>query len=129
MNAYPIKFRKRAVEALRNGSMREEVNKMFGLGVNTLRCWEKLEERTGSLEDRPSNRGAYKIDREKLLQYYKENPYSTDKEAANVFNCSASGIEHAKKAAKITRKKHNFIQRKRRAKTKRIYCRNRIFAK
>jgi transposase len=108
MNAYPIKFRKRAVEALRNGSMREEVNKMFGLGVNTLRCWEKLEERTGSLEDRPSNRGA----REKLLQYYKENPYSTDKEAANVFNCSASGIEHAKKAAKITRKKTQFYTKK-----------------
>lgn len=108
MNSYPLKLRQRALEALRSGRTRHEVNEMFGLGINTLRTWEKLEKETGSLKDRPSKRGAYKIDREKLLQYYEENPYSTNDEAAEVFRCSASGIKHARKAAKITRKKTQF---------------------
>jgi len=59
MNSYPVKMRKRALEALRSGSSRDEVNKMFGLGINTLRTWEKLEAETGSLKDKPSNRNAY----------------------------------------------------------------------
>jgi len=108
MNSYPVKMRQRALEALRNGRSRDEVNEMFGLGIHTLRTWEKLEAETGSLEDRPSNRTAYKIDREKLLKYYEKNPYSTNSEAAIAFNCSDSGIKHARKAAKITRKKTLF---------------------
>ena len=108
MNSYPVKLRQRALEALRNGRSRSEVNEMFGLGIHTLRKWEKLEAETGSLENKPSKRVAYKIDREKLLQFYKENPYSTNDEAAIAFNCSSSGIKHARKAAKITRKKTQF---------------------
>ena len=112
MNSYPVKMRQRALEALRRGSSRDEVNEMFGLGVHTLRTWEKLEVETGSLEDRPSKRTAYKIDREKLLKYYEEHPYSTSAEAAAAFNCSDSGIKHARKAAKITRKKTQFCIKK-----------------
>ena len=103
--SYPILFRRRALEALRNGHTKAEVNEMFGLGVNTLRSWENLEAETGSLENRPPNRGAYKIDREKLLEYYRENPDSTNSETAIAFNCSISGIRSAKKVLKITRKK------------------------
>ncbi|MDR1067595.1 MAG: hypothetical protein LBL35_09255 [Clostridiales bacterium] len=43
---------------------------MYGLGVNTPQAWEKLEAETGALENRPLNRGAYKIDREKSLEYW-----------------------------------------------------------
>ena len=109
---YPLKFRQRALKAVRNGRSKTEVNVMLGLGVNTLKNWEKLEEETGSLEDKPPNRKAYKIDREKLLAYYKENPYSTDEETALAFNCSTSGIEHARKAANITRKKTQLVIKK-----------------
>jgi transposase len=103
--SYPVKLRELALQAVLNGHTKTEVNEMFGLGVNTIRDWEKLEAETGSLENRPSNRGAYKIDREKLLEYYRENPYSTNKEASIAFNCSISGIRSAKKVLKITRKK------------------------
>jgi transposase len=106
--AYPIKLRERAMEAVRNGHKKGEVNEIYGLGVNTLRDWEKLEEETGSLKNRPLNRGARKIDREKLLEYYRENPYSTNREAAIAFHCSVSGIRSAKKVLKITRKKAQF---------------------
>ena len=106
--SYPAKLREIALQAVQSGHTKAEVNKMFGLGVNTLRDWEKLEAQTGSLENRPLDRGALKIDREKLLEYYKQNPYSTNKEAAIVFNCSVSGIRSAKKVLKITRKKTPF---------------------
>jgi transposase len=104
---YPVKMRERALEAVRNGHSKTEVRAMFRLGINTLRDWELLEAETGSLENRASTRTAYKIDREKLLEHYRENPLSTNKETAIVFNCSVSGIRSAKKVLGITRKKND----------------------
>ena len=106
--SYSVDLRERALRAVRNGHTKAEVSRMFGLGENTLRDWETLEAETGSLENRPLIRTAYKIDREKLLEWYRENPYSTNKETAVAFNCSASGIRDAKKAMGITRKKTLF---------------------
>jgi len=106
--AYPTKLRERALQALKNGYTREEVTRIYGLGSHTLWDWEKLEAETGSLEKRPLTRKEYKIDRKKLLEYYRENPLSTNKEAAIAFNCSVSGIRSAKKVLKITRKKRQF---------------------
>ena len=103
--AYSVDFRKRALQAVRDGHTKTAINAMFGLAENTLRDWEKLEAQTGSLENRPLIRTAYKIDREKLLEWYRNNPYSTNKETAIAFNCSVSGIRDAKKAMGITRKK------------------------
>ena len=103
--AYPEKLRERALQAVRNGHSKVEVREMFGLGENTLKAWENLEAETGSLKNRTLNRTAYKIDRDKLLQWYRENPYSTNKETAIAFNCSVSGIRSAKKVLGITRKK------------------------
>lgn len=103
--SYSKDLRERALQAVRRGYRKAEVSRMFGLGENTLRDWENLEAETGSLENRPLNRTAYKIDREKLRQWYRENPYSTNKETAVAFNCSVSGIRSAKKVMGITRKK------------------------
>jgi transposase len=103
--SYSTDLRQKALEAVRNGHTKAEVRGMFGLGVNTLRDWENLEAETGSLETRPHIRTVHKIDREKLLEWYKNNPYSTNKETAIVFHCSVSGIRSAKKALGIMRKK------------------------
>lgn len=103
--AYPVKMRQRALQAVRNGHTKTEVREMFGLGVNTLRDWENLEAETGSLVNRPLSRNGYKIDREELFKWYRENPYSTNKETAIAFSCSVSGIRSAKKVLGITRKK------------------------
>ena len=65
------------MEAHRKGNSKAKVNEMFGLGVNTLRDWEILEAETGSLENRTLDRKPHKIDREKLLAYYKNNSDST----------------------------------------------------
>jgi transposase len=105
---YPEKMRERAVSALKKGHTRAEVREMYGLGINTLHRWEKKLAETGSLSDKARERKVYKIDREKLLAYYRENPYSTNKETAIAFECSVSGIRSAKKALGITRKKTQF---------------------
>lgn len=105
---YPVIMRERALQAMRNGHTKTEVREMYQLGVNTLRVWELLETETGSLENRPTKREAYKIDREKLTEHYRNNPYSTNKETAVAFDCSVSGIRSAKKVLGITRKKTQF---------------------
>ena len=106
--AYPTIMRERALEALRNGHTKKKVNEMFGLGKNTLKDWEELKEETGSLEKRPLDRKPLKIDRNALIEYYKENPDATEAEAAVHFNCHKSGIHHAKKACKLTHKKRPY---------------------
>lgn len=103
--SYSLDLRERALRAVRNGHTKTEVREMYGLGENTLRDWENLEAETGSLKNRPLNRTGYKIDREKLLEWYRANPYSTNKETAIAFGCSVSGIRSAKKVLGITRKK------------------------
>jgi transposase len=106
--AYSKDLRERALQAVCNGQTKASVSRLLGLGENTISDWEKLEEETGSLENRPLNRKAYKIDREKLVNWYRENPYSTNKETAVEFKCSISGIRSAKKILGITRKKTQF---------------------
>ena len=106
--AYPTIMRERALAALKNGYTRSEVCAMFGLGKNTLREWEKLKNETGSLEKRPLEREPRKIDRAELIQFFKENPEASEADAAIHFDCHKSGIYHAKKACKLTRKKKRY---------------------
>ena len=103
--AYTTELRKKALDSLRRGYSKKQVNEMFGLGINTLKSWEKLEKETGSLEKRPLDRKPTKIDRNELRNYVNENPFATNKEAALHFNCDESAIRRAKTSIKITRKK------------------------
>ena len=119
--AYPIELRQKALEALQKGYSKKHVNEVFGLSINTLKSWEKLEKETGSLEKRPLDRKPSKVDRDELRNYYKDNPMDTHKEAAIHFNCVKSSIRYAKKVAGITRKKDNTIHRTKRTTKGRIY--------
>lgn len=101
-------MRERALKALRSGKSREEVNEMYGLGVNTLRDWEKLERETGSLEKRPLDRKPG-IDLDALRKYCEEFPFATHIEAGAHFGCSERVIRYAKNKLKITRKKRPSI--------------------
>ena len=101
------------MEALRKGHTKKEVNGMFGLGINTLKSWEELEEETGSLENRPLDRKPRKIDLEKLRKYCEENPFATHIEAGIYFGCSERVIRYAKDKLGITRKKNSLLQRER----------------
>ena len=98
-------MRERALEALRKGHTKKEVNEMFGLGINTLKSWEKLEEETGSSENRPLDRKPRKAELKELREYCKENPFATHIEAGVHFGCSERVIRYAKKISGITQKK------------------------
>ena len=103
--AYPVKFRERALEALRRGRTKKEVNEMFGLSNNVLKEWENLEKETGSLENRPLERKPRKIDLDELRKYCEKKPLATHIEAGVHFGCSERVIRYAKKKIGITRKK------------------------
>ena len=103
--AYSVKFRQKALEAVRNGQTKQVVKKLLGLAETTLRDWEKLEEETGSLENRPLNRKPTKIGDDELRKYCEEYPFATHIEAAGHFGCSEAGIRKAKRRLGITRKK------------------------
>ena len=102
---YSIDVRQKALAAFRKGRSKKEVNEMFGLGINTLKSWEKLENETGSLNYRPLDRKPSKIDRGKLRKYCEDNPFATRTEAAKHFECTEAAIRKAKKQLNITRKK------------------------
>jgi len=106
--AYPLIFRQRALDVLRKGKTRKEVNEMFGLGVHTLKQWEKLEEETGSLDKRPLDRSPG-IDLDALRKYCEDFPFATHIEAGVHFNCSERVIRYAKDKLGITRKKRRLI--------------------
>ena len=106
--AYPIIFRQRGLEALHKGKPREEINEMFGLGVHTLKQWEKLEEETGSLDKRPLDRKP-NIDLDALRKYCEKHPFATHIEAGVHFGCSERVIRYAKNKLGITRKKRHLI--------------------
>ena len=98
-------MRQKALAALRKGHSKKEVNELFGLGINTLRSWEKLEDETGSLDYRPLDRKPSKIDRDELRKYCENNPFATHVEAAMHFSCTEAAIRKAKKELGIMRKK------------------------
>ena len=110
--AYPLIMRQRAIEALKNGYTKTEVNEIFGLSNNTLSSWEKLEMETGSLEKRPLNRSSVLVDLEELKKYCKENPFATHIEAGEHFGCSERVIRYNKKKLGITRKKRLYATQK-----------------
>ena len=103
--SYPKIFREKALEALRKGHTKKEVNEMYGLSNNVLKTWEELEKETGTLESRPLNRKPRKIDHETLQKYCENNPFATHIEAAAYIECTEAAIRKAKKKLGITRKK------------------------
>lgn len=103
--AYPKIFREKALEALRKGHTKKEVNEMYGLSNNVLKEWEALEKETGSLENRPLTRKFRKIDPDELRKYCEDSPFATHIEVAVHFGCTETAIRKAKKKLGITRKK------------------------
>jgi transposase len=100
-----MKMRERALEALRKGHTKKEVNEILGLSNNTLKAWENLEKDTGSLENRPLDRKPRKVGLDELRKYCEENPFATHIEAGDYFGCSERVIRYAKKNSRNYAKK------------------------
>jgi len=109
--SYDKKFREAVLRHVEAGHSQEETRRLFKLGVNTITQRKALREETGSLENRPLERGFRKIDPEKLRADVEERADDFNAERAARFGCSGEAIRLALKKQKITLKKNGGIRR------------------
>ena len=103
--SYSKDYRERAVEYRQTGHTYEETHEIFKVAISTIQRWEKQLKETGNLEKKELRRSFRKIDPEKLKAYVTEHPDAYQREMAEAFGCSESGIRDALQRCKITRKK------------------------
>jgi len=102
--SYDPKFRERAAK-------HEEIHgptktcEVFGISRTTIERWRAQYKETGSLANKPLNRGHKKIDPQQLLKDVQDYPDDFFHERAQRFDCTAEAIRKAFKRLGITRKK------------------------
>ena len=117
---YSVDFRERAVAYRMEGHTIKETAEVFAIGKDTVRVWTKKYKETGTLQNKPLQRGFKKIDPEKLKKYVEEHPDEILEEIAEQFGCSEEGIRKVLKRNGITRKKDNTLQRTKQEKSRGI---------
>ena len=103
--SYSKKYKERTIEYRRAGHTLEETHEIFKVSITTIREWERQLKETGGFEKKQLHRSFRKIDPEKLKAYVAEHPDAYQREMAEAFGCSESGIRDALQRHKITRKK------------------------
>ncbi len=111
--SYSRRYRERTIEYRQAGHTLEETHQTFKVAQSTIQKWEKQLKETGSLEKKELHRSYRKIAPEKLRAYVAEHPDAYQREMAEVFGCSESGIRDALERHKITRKKRQPATRNR----------------
>jgi transposase len=106
--AYSIDFRKRAIEFMKEGHTGKELYEAFKIYPSEIKKWQKLLDKTGSLEPQYPKTRKGKIDLAKLKQELERKPDLTLPELAKIFKCKKQSVDAALKKAKITRKKRHF---------------------
>ena len=102
---YSEKYKIRTIEYRHTGHTLEETHKIFKVAITTIRVWEKQLRETGGFKKKELHRSFRKINPERLKAYLAEHPDSYQREMAEAFKCSESGIRNALRRHKITRKK------------------------
>ena len=103
--SYPKKYRERTIEYRQAGHTLEETHQVFKVSRSTIQKWEAQLKETGDLGKKELHRSWRKIDPEKLKAYVEEHPDAYQREMAEEFGCSKSGIREALRRHNITRKK------------------------
>lgn len=103
--SYSKDYRERTIEYRKEGHTLEETHQVFKVSRSTIQKWEKQLKETGDLGKKELHRDFRKIDPEKLRTYVAEHPDAYQREMAEAFGCSPSGIRDALQRCQITRKK------------------------
>jgi putative transposase len=115
--AYSVDLRSRVIDFIGKGNTQEQASVIFNVGTSTITRWLALLSETGSLKKRPLNRTAPIYESEKLNAYIEENPEALLKDVSSHFGGSITGAFYALEREKITLKKRDSLQRKRRERT------------
>lgn len=94
---------------LGSGATLAENGKIFGVSATSVERWVDRYEATGSVTDKPLNRGFKKIDPDRLRAYVKEHPDETQKEIAVVFGCCNQAVSKALRRLNIAREKKRSV--------------------
>ena len=102
--SYSVDLRVKVLGYIKQNKSRQEASKIFGVHINTIDRWLKLQKR-GNLRDPKPKRPWKKIDPIVLLEAVQNNPGWTLSNFANLFKVTTAAICLSFKTLKITRKK------------------------
>jgi transposase len=128
MKAYSEDLRKRVIESHKEGKEKEEILKIFKIGISTLNRWIREYQASGNYG--PKQRTSYrkrKLHDEELIKYVEENPSATLDQIAKHFKVKIASVWQRLKQLKITRKKRVLCMKyeerdeEKRKKTVRLY--------
>ena len=105
---YSIDLRLKVVSFVKQGNSRKSACQVFGIHINTLDKWLKMDQQ-GSLADPKPKRTFKKIDPAILSKKVAENPNFLLKDFAAFFQTSSAAIRKAFDRFKITRKKRPHV--------------------
>lgn len=124
---YPVEFRRKVLNYVKNGGKVFEALEIYSVSRDTYYRWKRMDE-AGNLSDPEPKKAPWrKLDPEKLVEAVKQNPDTTIKDHAKKFGVAQSAVWKVFKKLNIVHKKNKFIQRAQRTKTTRIfraYCEN-----
>jgi transposase len=116
---YSIDLRMKVMQFLKKRHTVKEAAEAFGIAERTIGCWIR-KEKDGNLAAKKRKKGAYKLNEEELKKYIAEHPDAYLREIAAVFKTTLYAIFYACKRLKITLKKNDFLQGKRRGQKRTI---------
>jgi transposase len=107
--AYSKDLREKVMAYRANHSIRKTA-KTYGVSVNAIQDWEKIQRETGKLDKKPLERKWRKIEPAKLREYVAAHPDEFLDEIAIAFECTGEAIRLVLKKHKITYKKNDEIR-------------------
>ena len=107
--SYSVDLRLKALKYLKQGGTVKEACVIFEISRSTLQRWQRMMNKTGTVNVKPRDRTPYKINNEELKAYISKHPDAYLSEIATYFQVTSQCIFIALKRLKITRKKRPFF--------------------
>jgi len=107
--SYSLDLRERVITFVEKGGSKTDAARIFGVCRVTIYSWLTKKAETGTLKDKPPQRGWKKLNPQALIAYVKQNPDLTLEQYGKHFGASAPSVCEALKRLKITRKKRQLF--------------------
>jgi transposase len=110
--AYSTDFRERVLQYCDNGEAAINVAERFGVSRNTIKKWQDLRNKTGSVQKPPLIRTFRKLDPQKVKEFFDAKPDALQKEAAQALGVGKTTIQKDLRKIKYKRKKKLFCTKR-----------------